>query len=177
MAAAGVRSAGIALVRRRGDDVELLLVHPGGPFWQNKDANAWSVPKGEIDVDEPTVDDIEATARREFTEETGHRVPDGPLLALPEFRLGSSSKRLCCFVAAGDLDPATIVSNDFELEWPPRSGRTQSFPEVDRAAWYDLDEARAKLHKGQVRLVDLLVEMLGTPAGVALLHDEGATPS
>lgn len=165
-----VRSAGIALVRPAGDGAEVLLVHPGGPFWRNKDTNAWSVPKGEVDVDDPSPADIEATARREFAEETGHPAPAGPLLALPELRLGSSTKRLHCFVAAGDLEPTAVVSNTFEMEWPPKSGRMQTFPEVDRAEWFGLDEARDKLHKGQVPLVDLL----GAEIGPLLLdHDHG----
>ncbi|MEM8923572.1 MAG: NUDIX domain-containing protein [Actinomycetota bacterium] len=154
-----VLSAGIALIRGAGDDAEILLVHPGGPFWRNKDEHAWSVPKGEVDVEDGTEPDgktVEAAARREFSEETGHPAPDGPLIALPRLRLGSSSKRLQCFAAAGDLEPSAIVSNTFEMEWPPRSGRLASFPEVDRAAWFRLDDARSKLHKGQVPLVDLV---------------------
>lgn len=166
-----VLSAGIALVRGAGDDAEILLVHPGGPFWRNKDEHAWSVPKGEVDVaDDADPDDtaVEAAARREFSEETGHPAPAGPLIALPRLRLGSSSKRLQCFAAAGDLEPSAIVSNTFEMEWPPRSGRLASFPEVDQAAWFRLDVARSKLHKGQVPLVDLLLaelDRLLTPHG------------
>ncbi len=158
------RSAGIALVRSGGSGPEVLLVHPGGPFWRNKDEHAWSIPKGEIDetgpdgAPDPSV--VEATARREFTEETGHPAPDGPLVALDELRLGSSSKRLHCFVAAGDLEPSAVVSNTFEMEWPPRSGRLEHFPEVDRAGWFDLDEARSRLHKGQAPLVDLLLAVV-----------------
>lgn len=167
MAAKVVRSAGIALIRPAGAGVELLLVHPGGPYWRNKDTHGWSVPKGEIDVDEPTAAEVESAARREFAEETGHPAPDGELIALPEIRLGSSSKRLTCFVAAGDLEPSAVVSNTFELEWPPRSGRLATFPEVDAAAWFGLDEARTKLHKGQVPLVDLVVEA----AALLLSHE------
>ena len=155
-AAKRVRSAGIALVRAGRAGPEVLLVHPGGPYWRNKDANAWSVPKGEVEIAEPTAADLEAAARREFTEETGHPVPDGELAVLPEIRLGSSSKWLQCYAAVGDLDPNAIVSNNFEMEWPPRSGQHQSFPEVDRAAWFGLDEAEGKLHKGQAPLVALL---------------------
>lgn len=140
----------------------MLLVHPGGPFWQRKDEHAWSIPKGEIDevgadgVDAATA---EETARREFNEETGHPVPDGPLVPLPEFAVGSG-KRLLAFAVAGDLDAEAITSNSFEMEWPPRSGRTQTFPEVDRAQWVALDRAAAKLHKGQGRLVALLEAVL-----------------
>ncbi|MEL7155517.1 MAG: NUDIX domain-containing protein [Actinomycetota bacterium] len=175
-----MRSAGIALLRPGPDGPrapEVLLVHPGGPFWRNKDTHAWSIPKGEVDEPEPTSADLEATARREFAEETGHPAPDGPLVALPEFRLGSSSKRLHCFVTVGRLDPATVVSNTFDLEWPPQSGTLQSFPEVDRADWFDLAEARTKLHKGQVPLVDLLVELVVNEALVEQLSSEEATES
>lgn len=153
-------SAGIALLRRHQGEVEVLLVHPGGPFWANKDEHAWSIPKGEItDGDDPA-----ATAQREFTEETGHPAPAGRLLALPEIRL-SSAKRLRAFAAAGNLDPTTMASNTFEMEWPPRSGRTATFPEVDRAAWFTLDRARSRLHKGQVALVDHLGPVVDTVLG------------
>lgn len=134
--------------------VELLVVHPGGPFWANKDEHAWSIPKGEIEGEA----DAEATARREFTEETGQAVPDGPLIALTELSLGGG-KRLRAFAVLGDLDADAITgetSNTFEMEWPPRSGRTASFPEVDAGRWVPLDEAAASLHKGQARLVSLL---------------------
>ncbi len=135
----------------------MLLVHPGGPFWRNKDEHAWSIPKGLVDEGE----DVEAAARREFAEETGHPVPDGPLHALGEVRIGSG-KRLRAFAARGDLDPETIVSTTFEMEWPPRSGRMAEFPEVDRAAWIPLTTAAAKLHKGQAPIVGLLTEVVDT---------------
>ena len=147
-----VVSAGIALLRGSVDEPEILLVHPGGPFWVSKDDHAWSIPKGELSDDE----DAGATARREFTEETGHLVPAGPLVELPELRLGSSSKHLLAFALAGDVDADAITSNTFEMEWPPRSGQRQAFPEVDSAAWFDFNQARTKLHKGQVGLLDLL---------------------
>jgi len=151
-------SAGIALVRgRRSGRPEIFLVHPGGPLWAGKDQHGWSIPKGELDG--PADPDLEAVARREFAEETGQAVPDGPLTPLPPFGLGSG-KRLHAFWLEGDIDAEGVVSNEFELEWPPRSGRFQRFPEVDRAAWFDLDHARTRLHKGQVKLVDLLVAAL-----------------
>jgi len=148
-------SAGILLHRASPTGRELLLVHPGGPFWARKDAAAWSIPKGLIDPGE----DREAAARREFAEEVG-TVPEGALALLGEFRL-SSSKQLVVFALEGDFDPASLVSNSFEMEWPPRSGRRQSFPEVDRAEWFGLEEARAKLHLGQQALVDALLALVG----------------
>lgn len=159
----GTLSAGIAVVRREGKTDQILLVHPGGPFWKNKDEHGWSIPKGEHEDD---LDDdlILATARREFTEEIGHPVPAGRLIPLPEIKL-ASAKRLRAFVVSGDLDADHIVSNTFEMEWPPRSGTMALFPEVDRAAWFSLDEARTKLHKGQVGLVDLVVEELSELLG------------
>lgn len=150
----GKLSAGIAVIRAGEADIEILLVHPGGPFWKNKDEHGWSIPKGEHETEE-TDELIVATARREFGEETGNEVPDGELVPLPELRL-SSSKRLRAFLVVGDLDADRIVSNTFELEWPPRSGRMQAFPEVDRAAWFELSVARSKLHKGQVGLIEAI---------------------
>jgi len=142
-------SAGILLHRRGPAGREVLLVHPGGPFWAKKDEAGWSIPKGLIDPGE----DPEAAAQREFAEEVG-AVPQGPLTLLAELKL-SSAKRLVAYALEGDFDPATLVSNSFEMEWPPRSGRMQSFPEVDRAQWFDLDAAATKLHLGQRPLVDL----------------------
>ena len=142
-------SAGILLHRRGPAGREVLLVHPGGPFWAKKDEAGWSIPKGLIDRDE----DPEAAAQREFAEEVG-AVPQGPLTLLAELKL-SSGKRLITYALEGDFDPAQLVSNTFELEWPPRSGRMQSFPEVDRAAWFDLDAAATKLHLAQRPLVEL----------------------
>ena len=143
-------SAGVILWRWAGLELEVLLVHPGGPFWAKKDAGAWSIPKGEAEPDEPA----SVTARREFQEETG-QILDGELVDLGEIRQ-AGGKRVRGFAAEGDLDPATIKSATFEMEWPPRSGRTGSFPEIDRAAWFGLETARAKLIKGQVPLLDRL---------------------
>jgi predicted NUDIX family NTP pyrophosphohydrolase len=150
------RSAGVLLYRLSvDDDVQLLLGHMGGPFWARRDAGAWSIPKGEYAEGE---DPLEA-ARREFAEETGHVVPAGTFLDLGEVRQ-SGGKRVGVWAARGDLDPATAVSNTFELEWPPRSGVVRTFPEVDRVAWVSLDEARNLLVKGQVPFVDRLIEAL-----------------
>jgi predicted NUDIX family NTP pyrophosphohydrolase len=168
---AGKLSAGIVVMRNGATGPELLVVHPGGPFWRNKDEHAWSVPKGEVEADPETgalptevgLDRlVEETARREFTEETGHPVPDGPLVALPEFGVGSG-KKLRSFMVRGDLDATTITgatSNTFELEWPPRSGRLVSFPEVDAARWVPLAQATSKLHKGQAKLIPLIEALL-----------------
>ena len=150
------RSAGIVLHRAGAAGTEVLLVHPGGPFWARKDAGVWSIPKGEHDADEEPV----ACALREFAEETGTALPTGALDELGTVKL-KSGKLITAFAAAGDLDPATVVSNTFELEWPPRSGRMQAFPEVDRAAWFSLDEARAKILKGQAPFLDDLERVMG----------------
>lgn len=141
-------SAGIVIYRRRPDGVEILLVHPGGPFWSGKDEHAWSIPKGEY---QPDNEEALVAARREYAEEIGHPPPDGDAIELGEFRAGS--KRIRSWLIEGDLDVDTVVSNTFEMEWPPRSGRRAEFPEVDRAAWVALTDATARLHKGQAPLV------------------------
>jgi predicted NUDIX family NTP pyrophosphohydrolase len=148
-------SAGILLHRPTPDGREVLIGHMGGPFWAKKDAGAWSIPKGEYGPGE----DAFAVALREFEEELGTAVPAADFVPLGELRT-TSSKVLTVWAAEGDLDAATAVSNTFELEWPPRSGRVQEFPEIDRAAWFALDEARTKLVKGQVPFLDRLVEAL-----------------
>ena len=152
---ARARSAGVILYRRRDDRVEVLLVHPGGPFWAKKDAGAWSIPKGEFDETETS----EAAARREFEEETGIALTT-PLRALAPVAQ-SRGKTVHAFAAEADLDPARIVSNTFTLEWPPRSGRMQAFPEIDRAAWFALDEARTRIVAGQRPILDELAGLLG----------------
>ena len=144
------RSAGILLHRRRNGALEVLLVHPGGPFWARKDEGAWSIPKGEFDAPEPAAD----AARREFAEETGVTL-NGEFVALAPVRQ-PSGKIVHAFAVAGNLDPGSIASNTFELEWPPRSGRMQSFPEIDRAAWFTLDEARRRILRGQAPFLDQL---------------------
>jgi predicted NUDIX family NTP pyrophosphohydrolase len=146
-----MRSAGLLLYRLRDGGLEVLLGHMGGPFWARKDERAWSIPKGEYGDDEEPL----AAARREFAEEMGSPPPDGRALALGEVRQ-SSGKRVVGFAMQGDLDADAIESNTFTLEWPPRSGRHQEFPEIDRAAWFDLDTARRKVVKGQVPLLDSL---------------------
>ena len=145
-------SAGI-LLYRSGPEPEVLLGHMGGPFWAKKDDGAWSIPKGEHGPDEEPI----AVARREFEEELGSPVPADDLVLLGEHRV-TSSKRLTVWAAEGDLDATTCTSNTFTVEWPPRSGRMQEFPEIDRAAWFALDAARPKLVKGQVPFLDRLAE-------------------
>ncbi len=163
-------SCGIALWRRRGGRVEILLAHMGGPFWASKDDGAWSIPKGLPDEGEAPVD----AAIREFGEELGIPFPGTAtdLVALGTVRQ-SSAKTVAAwaFAASSVEDPAygphlpagaelpTVVSNTFEMEWPPRSGRTQSFPEIDRAAWFDLDTARVKCVRGQIGLVDAIEQL------------------
>ena len=151
------RSAGILLFRRAGHEPEVLLVHPGGPFWSRKDDGAWSIPKGEYGDDE----DPRAAALREFEEELGAAPPDDAdaLLDLGEVRQ-RSGKVVNAYALEGDLDVSAITSNTFAMEWPPRSGRTQEFPEVDRAGWFAPVEARKKLNPAQAQLVDRLLERL-----------------
>ena len=153
-------SAGIVLWRRGESGIEVLLAHMGGPLWANKDHGHWTVPKGEIDPGE----ELEAVARREFQEETGHAVPAGPLVPLGEIRQ-KSGKVVHAWGVEGNLDPARAVSNTFQMEWPPNSGRLQSFPEIDRVAWFDLDQARTRLKAAQVPFLDRLVEALAIKPG------------
>lgn len=141
-------SAGILLQRASG---EVLLVHPGGPFWARKDQGAWSIPKGEIAPGENPAE----RALIEFEEETGTRLDPAALRPLGEITQ-KGGKRVIAFTATGDLDAAAIVSNTFELEWPPRSGRRATFPEVDRAEWFELDEARRRINPAQAALLDQL---------------------
>src|SRR3981081_257342 len=144
-------SAGILAYRRVRHGLEVLLVHPGGPYWRNKDDGAWSIPKGEIGTSE----DPEQTARREFTEEHGPAASIGHLQALGEIRQ-RGGKRVIAFCGETDFDTSSLSSNTFEIEWPPKSGRLQPFPEVDRAEWFDLEAARSKILSGQIELIDRL---------------------
>jgi predicted NUDIX family NTP pyrophosphohydrolase len=149
------RSAGILLHRRRGESLEVLLVHPGGPRWAARDLGSWSVPKGEYLPDEDPL----VAARREFEEELGSPAPADSAQALGEVRL-RSGKRIVAWALAGDLDAGTARSNTFEMEWPPRSGRRIEVPEVDRAEWFTADEARRRLNPAQVPFVDRLEQLL-----------------
>ncbi len=153
-------SAGILLFRRRPRGVEVLLVHPGGPFWAKKDDGAWSIPKGETESGEDTV----VAAKREFDEETGAAIA-GALIDLGTFRQ-PSGKIVAAFASEGDFDPASLQSNLFAMEWPPRSGKTVEFPEADRAAWFGLEEAQRKILKGQRPILAALADRLSRKGDV-----------
>lgn len=148
------RSAGILMYRRPDPGLELLLVHPGGPFWARKDLGAWSIPKGEYAESE----DALAVAKREFEEEIGMR-PRGDVLPLGEL-VQPGRKIVTAFALEGDFDPSELKSNRFEMEWPPKSGRTQSFPEVDRAQWFSPADAREKILKGQSEFITRLLQAI-----------------
>jgi predicted NUDIX family NTP pyrophosphohydrolase len=147
------RSAGLLLFRRKGSEFEFFLVHPGGPFWKNKDAGAWTIPKGAIDPGEDPL----AAARREFEEETGFDV-DGSFVELGSFKQ-PGGKYVLVWAVEGDCAPAKLASNEFEMEWPPRSGRRQWFPEVDIGGWFSLAEAREKMLIGQRPMLDRFFEL------------------
>jgi predicted NUDIX family NTP pyrophosphohydrolase len=149
-------SAGILLYRHRQGGLEVLLVHPGGPFWAKRDEQAWSIPKGEYLPEEDGL----AAARREFAEETGSEI-HGDFTALRPLKQ-PSGKRVSAWAVKGDFDPSTLQSNTFQIEWPPRSGKRQEFAEVDRAGWFDLATARRKIVTGQLPLLDELVAMVST---------------
>jgi predicted NUDIX family NTP pyrophosphohydrolase len=152
----GRTSAGILLWRKRNGRLEVLLGHPGGPYFARKDADHWTVLKGEVEPGE----DLVAVARREFAEETGHRPPDGPLIELGDIRQ-KSGKVVLAWALEGDLDPKTAVSNSFEMEWPPRSGQVREFPEIDQVAWFDLQSARVKIKAAQAPFLDRLELAVG----------------
>ncbi len=148
------QSAGILLYRKTQAEIQFLLVHPGGPFFKNKDAGAWSIPKGEFNDDE----DALVAAKREFKEETGYSV-DGDFIPLTPVKL-KSGKTVQAWALEGDIDAANITSNTFEIEWPPKSGEMQAFPEVDRAGWFDYDEAIIKINTAQAGFVKELYDVL-----------------
>jgi len=148
-------SAGILLFRPRSGRLEILLGHPGGPFFANRDAGHWTIPKGEVDGDE----DLVAVARREFEEETGNRPPDGAPIELGSI-VQKGGKVVHAWALEGDLDPATAESNTFQMVWPPGSGRLRTFPEIDRVEWFDVDEAKRRVKPTQIPLIDRLVEHL-----------------
>ncbi|MEO6978622.1 MAG: NUDIX domain-containing protein [Mucilaginibacter sp.] len=145
------QSAGILLYRRAGNSLQIFLAHPGGPFFKNKDLGAWSIPKGEF------LDDEEAltAAKREFEEETGQAI-DGDFIELKPVRL-KSGKTVYAWAIEGDINHETITSNLFEMEWPPKSGKKQSFPEIDRAGWFEVEEAKLKVNVAQVGFIEQLI--------------------
>lgn len=149
-------SAGLLLFRR-GPGLEILLVHPGGPFFRNKDEGAWSIPKGEVEEGAEPL----AAAQREFSEETGLPLPEGEIVPLGEVRQ-KGGKRVLAWAVEGDLDPTRVKSNTFEMEWPPRSGRRERFPEIDRAEFFPPELARRKLNSAQAELVDRLERRLAS---------------
>jgi len=148
------QSAGILLYRKTAGGVEVFLVHPGGPFFKNKDMGAWSIPKGEFLDDEDPL----AAAKREFEEETGRAI-EGDFIRLDPVAL-KSGKTVHAWAVEGDIDHETITSNLFEMEWPPKSGKKQSFPEIDRAAWFDLNEARMKINGGQAGFIEEMATII-----------------
>jgi predicted NUDIX family NTP pyrophosphohydrolase len=148
------KSAGLLLYRKNSGHLEVLLVHPGGPFWAKKDEGAWSIPKGEFEAGE----DALAAAKREFTEETG-LTAEGELIALEPVRQ-PGGKLVYAWAVNQDLDVSAMHGNSFRIEWPPKSGRHQDYPEIDRAAWLTIDEARSKILKGQAPFLDRLVQCL-----------------
>lgn len=147
------KSAGLLLYRDSGSGIEVLLAHPGGPFWRNKDEGAWTIPKGEFESENP----LEA-AQREFREELGAPPPDGDYLELKPIKQ-KNAKTVYAWAVKGDFDPATVKSNTFSCEWPPRSRRMQEFPEVDRAEWFTPDVAKKKIVAAQAPLIDQLMEL------------------
>jgi predicted NUDIX family NTP pyrophosphohydrolase len=151
------RSAGILLYRRGDDGVEVLLAHPGGPIFAKRDEGYWTIPKGEIDDGEEPWD----VALREFEEETGHRAPDGPAIELGDITQ-KGGKVVVAWALEGELDPATAHSNTFPFQWPPKSGRFITIPEIDRVAWFAPDVARRKVKDTQIPLIDRLLEAITT---------------
>jgi predicted NUDIX family NTP pyrophosphohydrolase len=163
------QSAGLLLFRKT-DQIEVLLVHPGGPFWAKKEMGSWSIPKGEfLDDEEP-----QTAARREFYEELGVAAPEGELIGLGSAKQ-SSGKVVYAWALEADFDTKHVKSNVFEMEWPPKSGQMQQFPEVDRAAWFDLPTAAQKVVKGQVPLLKNLTDILGTSIDESSTGDNQTT--
>jgi predicted NUDIX family NTP pyrophosphohydrolase len=171
LAVSSRRSAGILLYRSREGRLEVLLAHPGGPFFGRADLGAWSIPKGEPGPDET---DMEQTARREFEEETGKAVPAGPLIDLGTIQQ-KNGKIVHAWAAEGDLDPATATSNTFSFEWPPFSGRRRTYPEIDRVEWFEPAEARRRIKAAQAPLLDRLAAAISDrPSGTGKSGADGS---
>ncbi|MFB9841545.1 NUDIX domain-containing protein [Mucilaginibacter ginsenosidivorans] len=151
------QSAGILLFRFKNRQPEVFLIHPGGPFFRNKDEGGWSIPKGEFTDDEEAL----GAAKREFEEETGQALTGEFIPLDPVTQKGG--KKVYAWAVEGDIDHETIVSNTFEMEWPPRSGKKQTFPEVDKAGWFDMETARVKINAAQVGLIESLMPLLDPP--------------
>jgi predicted NUDIX family NTP pyrophosphohydrolase len=151
------QSAGLLVYRRKSRELQVFLVHPGGPLWAQKDLGAWSIPKGEFAEGEDRL----AAARREFAEETGSAI-DGTFIPLTA-RLQPSRKLVHAWAIEGDVDEASLKSNEFEIEWPPKSGKMQRFAEVDRGVWFAIVEARRRIHRGQIPFLDELVSLIEKP--------------
>lgn len=152
------KSAGLLMYRKKHSLTEILLVHPGGPLWKNKDQGAWSIPKGEYESGEDPL----AAAKREFEEELGFPPPEENFIELGEIRQ-KSGKQVCAWAVEGDCDPSPVSSNTFAMQWPPGSGKNGQFPEVDRAEWFDTDTARNKINPAQINFIDVLENILGHP--------------
>jgi predicted NUDIX family NTP pyrophosphohydrolase len=153
------KSAGLIMYRRSGDILEVLLAHPGGPFWAKKDSGAWSIPKGEYEDSEYPLD----AAKREFHEETGFSFSE-PFITLGEIKQ-PSGKLISAWAFEGNCDPDRLVSNMFEMEWPPKSGTIATFPEIDRVAWFNSAEAKSRIHKGQINFIEELdLKIIGSIA-------------
>ncbi|MBI5138799.1 MAG: NUDIX domain-containing protein [Candidatus Vogelbacteria bacterium] len=163
------KSAGILLYRNVSQDLEVLLVHPGGPFWAKKDEGSWSIPKGEFEENEDSL----TAAKREFKEETGLMVT-GDVIALESIRQ-PSGKTVFAWAIKGDFDPSLLKSNTFSIEWPPKSGRQQEFPEIDRAGWFSIEKARLKILKGQVGFLDQLINKIGYIANTPSKDDSNVS--
>ncbi|MGH9858193.1 MAG: NUDIX domain-containing protein, partial [Acidobacteriota bacterium] len=149
------QSAGILVYKKKNNVTEVLIVHPGGPFWAKKDKGAWSIPKGEPQEG----DDRLETAKREFREETGHEAPNGEFIELGSIK-NKSGKVIYAWAVEGDLDASNVKSNTFTMEWPPKSGNQQEFVEVDKAGWFNLEKAKEKLNPAQADFIDRLAEAL-----------------
>jgi len=166
----GKKSAGILMYRFKNNQKEFLLVHPGGPFWEKKDLGAWSIPKGEFETE-----DALATAKREFFEETGVLI-EGELIPLTPQKQ-KSGKIIYAWAVEGNLDASSIKSNLFEVEWPPKSGRKQLFPEVDKAEWFSFATAIQKISQGQIAFINELIEKLGIDKQDFVLDDDATSHS